>query len=107
MVGSSPHQDPAGPRLTAELRQGVLVVHGEIDAVSVASVVAALRAAARQPGGHRIDLTDVRFIDSRGIEALFALAPDGLEITVTEGSLMQRILRTVAMDQVAKIRTRP
>jgi anti-anti-sigma regulatory factor len=83
------------------------VVRGEIDAVGAATVVAALRASGAPPGGHRIDLTGVRFIDSRGIEALFDLAGEGLEITVAHGSLIERILHTVAMDKVAKLRTEP
>jgi anti-anti-sigma regulatory factor len=103
--GVRPQPDRCDARVSTELRDGVLVVRGEIDAVGAATLVATLRATGAPPGGHRIDLTDVGFIDSRGIEALFDLADEGLEITVAPASLIERILHTVAMDQVARIRT--
>ena len=107
MAGQRPPQetDPGGERVSMEVRDGVLVVRGEIDAASAASVARTVRAPGPSADGYRIDLTGVRYIDSRGIEALFELAADGLEITVADGSLLQRVLHTVAMDQVAKVRT--
>jgi anti-anti-sigma factor len=83
------------------------VVRGEIDAGSVPYLKEAMRTQDASPEGYRIDLTGVRYIDSRGIEALFEHAAHGLEITVAGNSLLQRILQTVAMDQVAKVRVRP
>lgn len=100
----------AGPpqgRVAMDLRDGVLVVDGEIDGESARALEERLRAAGTATGGHRLDLTGVAFIDSRGIETLFRLAYDGLEITVAAGSLLERVLHTVAVDRVAKVCARP
>jgi anti-anti-sigma factor len=90
-----------------EPRDGVLVVRGEIDAESARALARAVREASVATGEHRLDLRQVRFIDSRGIEVLFELAAEGLEIVVAEGSLLQRILHTVGIGQVAKVVARP
>jgi anti-anti-sigma factor len=107
-VNADAPRDPVAStdRCTAEFVDGVLVVQGEVDAETAPHLVRALCELSVGPGPRRIDLSGVRFIDSRGIEALFALAADDLEIIVGAGSLVERVLHTVGLDLVAKVRPR-
>ena len=87
----------------------IVSARGEIDLSNAGEFAAALRDAADAAHGLIVDLTELTYIDSSGIAALFGLAEqwhDGgrLRVVVPESSPAHRVLtiarlnRTVALD---------
>lgn len=98
------------PALTIDTRDGadgtaVLHVAGDIDLSNVERFRQAL---AGGPPGERfvVDLTDVTYLDSSGVAALFGRAKQGgLELVIAEGCVVASLVELAHLDDLATIRT--
>jgi anti-sigma B factor antagonist len=82
----------------------VLAVAGEVDAANVAELEAALRSPA---DGKRlvVDLSDLDYLDSAGVAALFDRADEGgLEIVARPGSVIASVLKVTRLGEVTTVR---
>lgn len=91
---------------------GVPVVHmqGEIDIVNASSVGSQLfEAAPNNAPGMVVDLSDVTYLDSRGLHLLFELSErlrvrdQRLHVVVPPGALIRRVLLLTHMDSVVPL----
>lgn len=81
-------------------------IHGEVDAANAAAVAADLRAIVTNRSARLvIDLTRTRYLDSAGINLLFALGEElasrqlSLDIVVPPSSPIARMLRITSLDR--------
>ena len=97
-----------------EIREedGVVVARlsGEIDLVNVQAIAAALRTAVTQDAiGVAVDLSDVRYLDSAGVQMLFQLAIDlattrkGMAVTLAPDSPLRTLLKITNIQEVASV----
>jgi anti-sigma B factor antagonist len=95
--------------IALEERRGVKIARlaGEIDHANGSQVGRRLeKALAASKDGLVVDLSAVEFIDSSAISAFFRLARQAqeqgsaLQLVVPDGSVVQRVLRVVALDVV-------
>lgn len=103
------------PRLDADVRDEALVVcpAGDIDLANADLVREGVLALIErhQPRCVVLDLTQVDYLDSSGIELLFrlnqALAGGAVDLSVVapDGSRAARVLRLVALEDVGEVRT--
>lgn len=93
-------------------QDGVAVarLHGDIDVANVPVITSALRDEARTvDGGLVVDLTDVRYLDSSGMQMLFQLAKDlavgrkGLVVALPEDAPISRLLKITNFHESAGI----
>lgn len=91
---------------------GVVVARlsGEIDLVNVPAIAAALRTAVTQDAiGVAVDLSDVRYLDSAGVQMLFQLAIDlattrkGMAVTLAPDSPLRTLLKITNLQEVASV----
>lgn len=91
---------------------GVVVARlvGEIDLVNVPTIAAALRSAVTQDAiGVAVDLSDVRYLDSAGVQMLFQLAVDlatmrkGMVVTLAPDSPLRTLLKITNLQEVAGV----
>ena len=94
-------------RLAVEVVAGVTVatIEGEIDASNAPEIATELRSLIdNRAQGIVVDLTPTRYLDSAGINLLFALGDDlrarqmGLRIVVAPGSSIARMLAITSLD---------
>lgn len=85
-----------------DVRPGVVEVGGEVDMETAPRLRAALVEACEPPGRElRIDLTQVGFIDSSGINELLRITNDGCPVVVTGMSAtVERTFGLLGLDQV-------
>jgi anti-anti-sigma factor len=102
---------PLSEVLTLQVLPGRLVFRGEIDVLCESAFRTAVASETRRQGGSAVvDLTNIRFLDSGGLTALYSLSQEtDLELTVDvlEGSLCDRVLLLSALDRVLPIRRVP
>lgn len=91
---------------------GVVVARlsGEIDLVNVQAIAAALRTALTQDAiGVAVDLSDVRYLDSAGVQMLFQLAIDlattrkGMAVSLAPDSPLRTLLKITNLQEVASV----
>ncbi len=92
-----------GPVVVARLR-------GDIDMAAVPSISAhVLDALTMDSAGLVVDLTDVRYVDSAGVQMLFDFARrleagrQGMAVTLAESSPVRGLLRITSLDQAIAI----
>jgi anti-anti-sigma factor len=103
------------PRLDCDVREDALVVRpiGDIDLANAGLVREGVLALIER---HEcrclvLDLSEVDYLDSSGIELLFRLSQalggtgQDLSVVAPEGSRAARVLRLVALDDVGDVRT--
>jgi anti-anti-sigma factor len=81
----------------------VLTAHGEIDLSNADAFAGELAAALPEQGRLTVDLTDVEYLDSAGLTALFAQA-DRIEVIVT--ALLAPTLAISGLSDVAIVHVR-
>jgi anti-anti-sigma factor len=102
------------PRLDADVREEALVVRpaGDIDLANADLVREGVLSLIElhQPRCVVLDLTQVDYLDSSGIELLFRLnqalagGPVDLSVVAPDGSRAARVLRLVALEDVGDVR---
>jgi anti-anti-sigma factor len=92
-----------GPVVVARLR-------GEIDLVNVPTIASLLRSGVTQDAvGLAVDLSDVRYLDSAGVQMLFQLAIDlattrkGMIVALGQDSPLRTLLKITNLQEVAAI----
>ena len=97
--------DFSGGDFSAELAGAVLTVTGEVDMATAPRLRAVLAEAVRRPGPPLVvDLSQVRYLDSAGVGALFEHVHRGLELVVAPGSPVARVLQVTGLTEVATVR---
>lgn len=88
----------------------VAQLRGEIDVMNVPLVTAQLRDGARDSAvGLAVDLTDVRYLDSAGMQMLFQLAQElsvarkGMAVALPDASPITRLLSITHFQGAAKV----
>jgi anti-anti-sigma factor len=81
---------------------GVLHLVGELDLATAGILRTHLAPAARE-GPVVVDLTEVRILQSAGVEVLYQAAPTGLHLLVVPGSAVATVIRITGLDQVATV----
>lgn len=91
---------------------GVVVarLQGEIDLVNVPTIAGMLRAGVPQDAiGLAVDLSDVRYLDSAGVQMLFQLAIDlattrkGMVVALGQDSPLRTLLKITNLQEVAAV----
>jgi anti-anti-sigma factor len=80
-----------------------VTVIGEVDLATAPRLRAALEEAAGPGAGIRVDLRDVRYLDSAGMAALFEFASHGMSVQVAPGSIVARVLEISGLANVAEV----
>lgn len=72
----------------------LVTVTGEVDLATAPQLVQALAEASASTGGGplKVDLTEVAYLDSAAMAALYRFTPQGLELVLVEGSVIERAL---------------
>jgi anti-anti-sigma factor len=102
MVTSDPGLTAVGDGLWTRALPGGLMLFGDLDIVTER----AFRDAISAHGPLLLDVTQLNFLDSRGLAALFSLAEDPnveLSLRVRPRSLVDRVLQISGLDQVIRI----
>jgi anti-sigma B factor antagonist len=82
----------------------LVVVTGEVDLATAPRLHEALAAAATG-GPLRVDLSEVVYLDSAAMAVLYRFTPQGLELVLVEGSVVERALDIGGLlDQVTVLR---
>lgn len=83
----------------------LVLVTGEVDLATAPQLLAALAAAATGGRPLRVDLTEVAYLDSAAMAALYRFTLQGLELVLVEGSVVERALDIGGLlDQVTVLR---
>ncbi len=97
----------------ADGQRSVVALQGELDVLSVADIRPQVSAAMDQPGGLLMDLREVAYIDSAGLELMVTLRNGLVErqvpfgILVRQGSQPDEVMRIVGLHQVVNIVSDP
>lgn len=104
MVTSEPGLTAIADGLWARILPGSLVLFGDLDVVSEQGFQGAVRAH-QGPGSLVLDVTQLNFLDSRGLAALFGLAEERVDFSlrVRARSLVDRVLAISGLEQVVRI----
>jgi anti-anti-sigma factor len=107
MVTSDLGLTPVGDGLWARARPGGLDLFGDLDIVSEQAFRHAVRdRARREPGPLVLDVTQLNFLDSRGLAALFGLAEDPdveYSLRVRVRSLVDRVVQISGLAEVIPV----
>lgn len=89
---------------SAQRRDNVVTVTGEIDMATAPELREVIAAADPRSGRLVVDLSEVTFIDSAGVAVLFDHAAQGLELIVTPDSVITVVLEVTGLTQAATVR---
>jgi anti-sigma B factor antagonist len=88
----------------------VVELDGDIDLARAPGLVQELRGSVgKDERGLVVDLSEVRYLDSAGVNALFEVSEDlatrriGLAVVIPEGGLLDRVVELVDLRTVAKV----
>ncbi|HEY2831045.1 MAG TPA: STAS domain-containing protein [Sporichthyaceae bacterium] len=110
MVTSESRLAPMGEGLWARTLPDGLMLFGDLDVVSEQSFRRAVSARARRDRGSLVvDVTQLNFLDGRGLAALFGLVEDHVDFSlrVRAGSLVDRVVQISGLEQVIRIERIP
>lgn len=86
---------------------GHLLVCGQVDLSTAAAFRSALAEAAVSTQSLTVDLTDVTFLGSAGVAALFDQIDGGLEILLAADSIAATVVDICGLALVARVRSDP
>jgi anti-sigma B factor antagonist len=100
--------DAPAEQFSVDARPGAIEVSGEVDMQTAPRLRTALITACDPPGREvEVDLTEVGFIDSSGINELLRISTDGCPVVVVGMSpTVERTFTLLGLDQVFDLRQR-
>jgi len=98
-----PEPVPIGDGLWARITPGCMAFHGDIDLLTERPFRCAVTTQARiQTGPLVLDLTGLRYLDSGGLGALYAMSKDpevAFSVRIRAGSIIERVLVFSGLDR--------